>query len=85
MDELDELVEKRDELLQLQASIKQRLSTATEQEKLEAEALSKRAIDPKCSFDRKHWEQLYRLALFPNTVSWHFRLRERLHRMIHDH
>lgn len=84
-DELNDLLERRDTLLRLQDAIKERLSTATEQEKLEIEALSKRAIEPKCGFDRRHRELLYQLALFPNRVSWHFRLRERLHRLIHDH
>jgi len=84
-DKLDDLLEQQDRLLRLQAAIKERLSTATEQEKLEVEALSKRAINPECAFDRKHREQLYQLALFPNTVSWRFKLRERLHRLIHDH
>jgi hypothetical protein len=84
-DELHELLEKRETLLQLQASIKHHLSTATEQEKLEVEALSKRALNPSCAFDRKHREQLYQLALFPNSVGWLFKLRERAHRFVHDH
>jgi hypothetical protein len=70
------------ELSGLRAAITERLASATEQEKLEVEGLSKRAIDPRCSFDRKHRKQLYQLALFPNSVSWHFKL---LHRLIHDH
>jgi hypothetical protein len=81
----EELSEQRDRLLQLQAAIKERLSTATEQEKLEVEALSNRAINPACEFDRKHREQLYELALFPTSVSWLFKLRERIHRLLHDH
>jgi hypothetical protein len=84
-DELDDLLEQRDRLLRLQAAIEERLSKATEQEKLEVEALSKRAISHKCAFDRKHRKQLYQLALFPNSVGWGFKLRERLHRLLHDH
>jgi len=84
-DELDELLEQRNKLLRLQAAINERLSTATEKEKLEVEALSERAINPKCAFDRKHRDQLYQLALSPSSVSWGFKLRERLHRLMHDH
>ena len=43
--ELDDLLEQLDSLLRLQAAIKERLSTATEQEKLHVEASSKRAIN----------------------------------------
>jgi hypothetical protein len=84
-EELSDLLERRDRLLKLQAAMKERLSTATEQEKLEVEALSNRAINPACTFDRKHREQLYELALFPMSVSWVFKLRERIHRLIHHH
>lgn len=85
MDKLDELSERRDCLRQLQTAIEERLSSATEAEQLEVEALSERAINPKCRFDRRHREQLFQLALFPNTVSWRFLLQEFLHRLIHDH
>lgn len=83
-DELSDLLQRRDELVPIQAAITE-LAGASETRKLEVEALSKRAIDPKCAFDRKYREQLYRLALFLNSVSRRFKLRERLHRLIHDH
>jgi hypothetical protein len=72
-------------LLGLKEAIEQRIANISKEEQLEVEALSKRATSPECSFDRKHREQFYALALFPDTVSWHFRLRERIHRFIHHH
>lgn len=86
-DELDDLLEQPSQtaLFLLQAAIGERLSKATEEEKLEIEALSKRAISPKCAFDRKHRKRLYQLALSPNSVGWVFKIRERVHRLLHDH
>jgi hypothetical protein len=64
----NELLEGRDNLLQLQEAIKNRLANASAEEKLEIESLSKRANEPSCSFDRKHRKMLYSLALFPEQV-----------------
>jgi hypothetical protein len=82
---LRELIEKRDKLRTLKEAIKKRIANISKDERLEVEALSKRAINPQCMFDRKHTDQLYALALSPKQVSWHFKLRERLHRLIHHH
>jgi hypothetical protein len=77
--------EKLQALLSLKESIEARLGNISKEEQMEVEALSKRAITPQCAFDRKHREEIYALALFPDTVSWFFKLRERLHRLIHHH
>jgi hypothetical protein len=82
---LRELIEKRDKVQSLKEAIEKRIANVSKEEQLEVEALSKRAINPQCTFDRKHTEQLYALALFPKQVSWYFKLRERLHRLIHHH
>jgi hypothetical protein len=82
---LEEMIKDRDELIRLKEAIEQRLAGISEEEKREVEALSKRALDPQCSFDRKHYKLLYKIALFPNHVSWYWKLRERCHRFIHDH
>jgi hypothetical protein len=81
----EENKERLDALLSLKEAIEARIANVGEEERMEVEALSKRAITPVCAFDRKYREQLYALALFPDTVSWHFKLRERLHRLIHHH
>lgn len=81
-----EQIEQRIEVLtRLKEDIEKRLANASDEEKIEVEALSKRALNPQCAFDRKHREQLYALALYPETVNWYFKLRERLHRLVHHH
>jgi hypothetical protein len=82
---LRELIEKRDRVQSLKEAFEKRIANISKEEQLEVEALSKRALNPQCTFDRKHTEQLYALALFPEQVSWHFKMRERLHRLIHHH
>ena len=82
---LSELVRQRDSLLTLQEAMKNRLQNLSREEALEVESLSERAIHPKCNFDRKHSETLYEMALFPDQVSWLFKLREKLHRILHHH
>jgi hypothetical protein len=82
---LSELVRQRDSLLALQEAMKNRLQNLSREEALEVESLSERAIHPKCSFDRKRSETLYEMALFPDQVPWLFKLRERLHRVLHHH
>ena len=82
---VEELRAKLENLESLKDAIQARLDNASEAVKLEVEALSKRAINPQCSFDRRHREELYALALFPDQASWFFKLRERIHRMVHHH
>jgi hypothetical protein len=85
-EQLAELVRQRDELQTLKMMMEARLaSLKTDAERLEVEALSNRAISPGCSFDRKHRQSLYSLALAPDSVGWWFKLRERVHRMVHHH
>lgn len=81
----EQLEQRIEALTRLKEDMEKRLASASEEEKLEVEALSNRAITPQCSFDRKHREQLYALALYPESVNWYFKLRERLHRFIHHH
>jgi hypothetical protein len=82
---LSELTEKRDALLNLREAIEKRITNLRGQERLEVESLSNRALNPQCAFDRKHSSTLYKLALVPNEVSWYFKLREKLHGIIHHH
>ena len=81
----DQIEQRIEALTRLKEDIEKRLANASDEEKIEVEALSKRALSPQCSFDRKHREQLYALALYPETVNWYFKLRERLHRLVHHH
>jgi hypothetical protein len=53
----------------LKAAINTRLACNGEEDPLEAEALSKEALD-RCSFDRKHRLTAYALAVAPDQVSW---------------
>jgi len=80
-----ELAEKRDNLLRLKEAIERRMANTSKEEKLELEVFSKRALNPTCSFDRKHTDLLYSLALFPEHVSLYWKLRERFHRFVHHH
>ena len=68
---LSELVRQRDSLLALQEAMKNRLQNLSREEALEVESLSERAIHPTCSFDRKHSEALYEMALFPDQKIKH--------------
>lgn len=77
--------DERDALLKLQEAITNRLQKLSREERLEVESLSQRAIHPQCCFDRKHSQNLYKLALFPESVPWIFKLRERIHRALHHH
>jgi hypothetical protein len=51
----------------------------------EVTMLLNRAVLPECEFDRKHSSMLAALALKPNEVSWYWKLRERVHRIVHHH
>jgi hypothetical protein len=54
-------------------------------EKKEIDALIARSFGPKCAFDRKHGNILFDLAIDPRQVSWYWKLRERIHRVVHHH
>jgi len=82
---VEELLEQRDRLILLKDAIEKRTANVSAQEGLEVVALLKRSALPQCGFDRKHSETLYLLALMPNQVSWHFKLREKIHRLTHHH
>jgi hypothetical protein len=82
---VDALIEKRDRLLQFQEAIEKRIAGVSKEEQREIDAMTKRSFDPQCTFDRKHTELLYTLALFLETVGWYWKLRERWHRFIHHH
>jgi hypothetical protein len=51
----------------------------------EVTMLLNRAVQPECEFDRRHSARLAQLALRPDTVSWYWKLRERIHRIVHHH
>lgn len=60
-------------------------SIKSEAEDKEVTALINRAAQPTCEFDRKHSASLFALAVKPGEVSWYFKLRERIHRVVHHH
>jgi hypothetical protein len=82
---LDEIIERRDVLLGLKEAIAIRLAYISGEKELEVEALSNRALHPQCKFDRKHRLMIYALAIAPDQVSWTFKLREGIHRLLHHH
>ena len=82
---INEVLEKPDSLLWLQVAIEKRIANVSKEEQREIDALIQRALNPQCGFDRKHARLLYALALVPDQVSWHLKLRERIHRLIHRH
>jgi hypothetical protein len=82
---LTDMLEKREVRLGLIEAINAKLAFSNEDEQLKVEALSNRALDPKCGFDRKHRLMIYALALAPDQVGWVFKLRERFHRLVHHH
>jgi hypothetical protein len=74
-----------DSLVWLQVAIEKRIANVSKEEQREIDALIQRALNPQCGFDRKHARLLYALALVPDQVSWHLKLRERIHRLVHRH
>jgi hypothetical protein len=60
-------------------------SVKDEAESKELARLIDRAFQPKCAFDRKHSTMLAALAIKPDEVSWYWKLRERIHRLVHHH
>jgi hypothetical protein len=82
---LRELIEDRDSLVRLRDAVDKRIANISKEEQMEVDSLVRRSFDPQCTFDRKHRDRLYKLALFPEQSGWYFKLREQLHRLIHDH
>jgi hypothetical protein len=82
---INEVLEKPDSLLWLQVAIEKRIANVSKEEQREIDTLIQRALNPQCGFDRKHARLLYALALVPDQVSWHLKLRERIHRLVHRH
>lgn len=60
-------------------------SINSEAEEKEVNELIKRSFQPQCAFDRKYSTMLITLALKPDEVSWCWKLRELLHRVVHHH
>lgn len=84
-DTLNEILEKPEVVLGLKEIVNIRLAFCGDEEQLEVEALTSRALHPQCSFDREHRLMLYALAVAPDQVGWGFRIRERIHRIFHKH
>jgi hypothetical protein len=82
---VSEFLEKREVLLGLKEAIYTRIANSSEEAQCKIEDLSNRALHPQCRFDRKHRLMIYALAVAPDQVSWSFKLRERLHRLLHKH
>jgi hypothetical protein len=82
---INESVARPDFLHWLQDAIEKRISNASKEGQREIDALIQRALEPHCSFDRKHARLLYAIALVPDQVGWHLKLRERIHRLFHRH
>lgn len=86
MDTPRELMEKMDAFENLKDSIARRIAEIkTPEEQRELDSLVKRAFSDECEFDKKHKVKLLALVIAPREVSWHFKLRERLHRVLHHH
>jgi hypothetical protein len=60
-------------------------SIRSDAERAEVNMLIDRSFQPKCEFDRKHSTLLATLAIKPDEVSWYWKLRERIHRIVHHH
>jgi hypothetical protein len=81
-----ELFKKKLALEHIQETIARRMANLTSEEaRREADSLVRRAFGGGCEFDRKHQVELLTLAIAPHEVSWQFKLRERLHRLIRRH
>jgi hypothetical protein len=82
---LTDIFENREVLLGLREAIDQKIVYSSGQEQLRVESLSHRAIQPGCSFDRKHRLMIYALALAPDQVDWILKLQERILRLFCHH
>jgi hypothetical protein len=81
-----QLMEKIDAFDDLKYAIKERMASfSSPEEEAEANSFIKRAFDPQCEFDRKHKVELIALAISPHALSWHFKVRERIHRLSWHH
>lgn len=70
----------------IEDAIRERQKTVkNEAEQKELDVLIDRSFQPKCAFDRKHHQLLFALAIDPRQVNWYWKLRERIHRVIHHH
>src|SRR5712672_3132117 len=70
-------------LTRIEDVIRERMKTVTsETEKKELDALVKRSFNPECAFDRKYSNQLAVLAIDPHELTWFWKLRERIHRIV---
>jgi len=81
-----ETLEALESLSRIQNAVSDRMKAVkNENEKRELDALIKRSFGPQCTFDRKHTDLLFDLAIDPQRVSWYWKLRERWHRFVHHH
>jgi hypothetical protein len=73
-------------LSHVEDAIRERMKRVkNEAEKKELDVLIKRSFNPECAFDRKYSKELVTLAIAPREVSWSWKLRERIHRVVHHH
>jgi hypothetical protein len=81
-----ESLEASESLRRIKDAVTERMKLVTDPtEKRELDALIARSFSPKCAFDRKHGHILFDLAIDPQRVSLYWKLRERLHRLVHHH
>lgn len=81
-----ESLEAIESLSRIKDAVTERMKTVkNDNEKKELDALIKRSFGPECTFDRKHANLLFELAIDPQRVSWYWKLRERWHRFVHHH
>jgi len=79
-------LERIEALTRIEDAIRERMKTVkSEAEKKELDALVKRSFNPECAFDRKYRNQLATLAIAPDELSLFWKLRERIHRVVHHH
>jgi hypothetical protein len=67
------------------AARERRKTIKSETEDKELTMLINRSVHPECEFDRKYSTMLITLALKPDEVSLYWKLRERIHRVVHHH
>ncbi len=81
-----EALETIEALTRIEDAIRERMKTVkNETEKKELDVLIKRSFNPECAFDRKYSKELAALAIAPHEVGWFWKLRERIHRVVHHH
>jgi hypothetical protein len=68
----------------LESAVEARMvAVRSEKERRQVDNLVDRAFDPPCKWDRKNSVRLLLLALKPDKATVAFKLRERVHHMIH--